>query len=75
MKLPNRSGITFEYDTDEHGAVCVVVIGPDYDSVLAAALDVKNAQPVADCPEVGAVLHDIGNGSWSAVVRTRRAAS
>jgi hypothetical protein len=75
LYFSNVPGITLDPDTDEHGSACVVVTGSDYDAVLAAALDVKNAQPVDHCPEVGSVQQHIGNGAWTVTVRSRRPAS
>jgi len=72
LKFSNVPGITFDLDTDEDGTARVTVCGSDCDAVLASALNVKNALPVAQCPEVGAVRQDVGNGSWCATVRTRR---
>ncbi|CAB3758488.1 hypothetical protein [Paraburkholderia humisilvae] len=72
LKFSNIPGITFDLDTDEDGAVRVMVCGSDYDAVLASALDVKNVLPVEQCPEVGKVRQDVSNGSWCACVRTRR---
>lgn len=72
LKFSNDPGVTFSLDSDEHGASCVLVTGEDYDAVLASALNVKNVMPLAQCPEVGEVKQDMGNGSWRAQVRTRR---
>jgi len=72
LNFANIPGVTFDLDTDEDGSVRVTVCGPDYDAVLASALNVKNVLPVEQCPEVGAVRQDVGNGSWCACVRIRR---
>ena len=68
----SNSGVAFLFDYDEDGEPIVVVAGVNYDAVLASALDVKNALPVDECPEVGEVRQHIDNGCWYAVVRTRR---
>jgi len=72
LKFSNIPGVTFDLDTEEDGSVRVTVCGSDYDAVLASALNVKNVLPVEQCPEVGALRQDVGNGSWCAFVRTRR---
>ncbi|CAB3681411.1 hypothetical protein R8871_02530 [Paraburkholderia graminis C4D1M] len=73
LYFSNITGATYiDVVTDDKGAPCVIVTGPDHDAVLATALNVKNVLPVEQCPEVGEVLRDLGNGSWCAHVRTRR---
>lgn len=63
--------ILIEHDTDECGALRVLVSGPDYESVLVAALDAKNRAPIEHGTEIDGPKVDLGSGCWRAVVFTR----
>ncbi|MFP4891253.1 hypothetical protein [Paraburkholderia sp. EG304] len=60
-----------EHDTDEHGSPLVTVIGVDRESVYSTALDLKNATPVEQCPEVCGPKLDLDSGCWRATVIVR----
>ncbi|MEX3950597.1 hypothetical protein AB4Y45_25500 [Paraburkholderia sp. EG287A] len=66
------TSIRIERETDEFGALRVLVIGADHDTVLSAALDEKNAMPVEQCPEVFGPRIDLESGGFRALVTTRR---
>lgn len=53
----------------------ITVVGLNYDAVLVAALDIKNAQPIDECPELSAITRDSTSGRWQVDVLTHSRSS
>ncbi|WP_233866719.1 hypothetical protein [Paraburkholderia adhaesiva] len=65
---------TIQRDIDECGAPRVWVTGVDRETVFNTALDVKNATPPEQCPEVYGPKLDLDSGYWHAMVSVHKAA-